>query len=82
MSSPPPARKTIPVSLVKAARAKLVMLETATQLDDLRFPPGNRLEALRGDRQVQHSIRINEKYRVCFHWTSAAPVDVEIVDYH
>jgi proteic killer suppression protein len=51
-------------------------------LDDLRFPPGNRLEALKGDRAGQHSIRINEQYRACFQWTDAGPVDVEIVDYH
>ncbi|CAN5746268.1 hypothetical protein BH23ACT5_BH23ACT5_18510 [soil metagenome] len=51
-------------------------------LDDLRVPPGNRLEALRGDRQGQHSVRINDQYRICFRWTESGPVDVEVVDYH
>jgi proteic killer suppression protein len=58
------------------------MLDAAETLDDLRVPPGNRLEALRGDRAGQHSIRINQQWRVCFTWTDAVPVDVEIVDYH
>ncbi len=58
------------------------MLENALTLDDLRVPPGNRLEALRGDRKGQHSIRINNQFRVCFRWTSEGPEDVEIVDYH
>lgn len=64
------------------ARRKLRQLEIAGQLDDLRAPPGNRLEALKGDRAGQHSIRINDQYRVCFRWTSAGAEDVEIVDYH
>jgi toxin HigB-1 len=64
------------------ARRKLFQLEIAGRLDDLRVPPGNRLEALRGDRAGQHSIRINDQYRVCFVWTAAGPQDVEIVDYH
>jgi proteic killer suppression protein len=64
------------------ARRKLRQLELAGCLDDLRVPPGNRLEALRGDRAGQHSIRINDQYRVCFTWTEAGPADVEIVDYH
>ena len=54
----------------------------AAQLDDLRVPPGNRLEALRGDRKGRHSIRVNQQWRVCFHWTQAGAEDVEIVDYH
>ena len=58
------------------------MLNAATQLQDLRFPPGNRLEALKGDRKGQHSVRINERYRVCFRWSENGPEDVEIVDYH
>jgi len=66
----------------KVARRKLRQLEIAGELDDLRVPPGNRLEALRSDRQGQHSIRINDQYRVCFRWTAAGPEDVEIVDYH
>ena len=61
---------------------KLVMLDAAAGLDDLRIPPGNRLEALRGDRAGQHSIRINRKWRVCFYWVSGNAHDVEIVDNH
>ena len=64
------------------ARRKLRQLEIAGRLDDLRVPLGNRLEALKGDRAGQHSIRINDQYRVCFRWTAAGPEDVEIVDYH
>ncbi len=64
------------------ARRKLRQLEIAGRLDDLRVPPGNRLEALRGDRQGQHSIRINDQYRVCFVWAESGPAEVEIVDYH
>jgi proteic killer suppression protein len=64
------------------ARRKLRQLEIAGRLDDLRVPPGNRLEALKGDRAGQHSIRINDQYRVCFRWTAAGPEEVEIVDYH
>ena len=56
--------------------------DQAEILDDLRVPPGNRLEALRGDRQGQHSVRINDQYRICFRWTESGPVDVEVVDYH
>ena len=66
----------------RVARRKLRQLEIADCLDDLRIPPGNRLEALRGDRAGQHSIRINNQYRLCFLWTEAGPEDVEIVDYH
>ncbi len=64
------------------ARRKLRQLEIAGRLDDLRVPPGNRLERLRGDRDGQHSIRINDQLRVCFRWTEAGPTEVEIVDYH
>lgn len=64
------------------ARRKLRQLEIAGRLDDLRVPPGNRLEALKGTRAGQHSIRINNQYRVCFRWTDSGPEDVEIVDYH
>lgn len=64
------------------ARRKLRQLEIAGQLGDLRVPPGNRLEALRGDRAGQFSIRINDQYRICFVWISAGPSDVEIMDYH
>jgi len=69
-------------SIEAVARRKLRQLEIAGRLDDLRVPPGNRLEQLRGDRTGQHSIRINDQYRVCFHWTAAGAEDVEIVDYH
>ena len=61
---------------------KLIMLDAATMLDDLRSPPGNRLEPLTGDRAGQHSIRINDQFRICFRWTASGPEDVEIVDYH
>ena len=64
------------------ARRKLRQIEIAARLDDLRIPPGNRLEALKGDRAGQHSIRINDQFRVCFRWTPAGPQQVEIVDYH
>ena len=68
--------------LQKAALRKLLMLDAAENLNDLRVPPGNRLEALSGEREGQHSIRINEQWRICFVWTDAGPDDVEIVDYH
>lgn len=58
------------------------MLDAAESLEDLRVPPGNRLESLRGDRAGQHGIRINQQWRVCFVWTTAGPEEVEIVDYH
>lgn len=64
------------------ARRKLVQLNAAATLDFLRAPPGNRLEPLSGNRVGQHSIRINDQYRVCFVWEEAGPKDVEIVDYH
>jgi proteic killer suppression protein len=64
------------------ARRKLRQLQIAARLGDLRVPPGNRLEALKGDRAGQHSIRLNDQYRVCFRWTAAGDEDVEIVDYH
>jgi proteic killer suppression protein len=68
--------------LVKVARRKLRYLNAAGDLGDLRSPPGNRLEAFAGDRQGQHSIRINDQFRVCFVWTAEGPAEVEIVDYH
>ena len=58
------------------------MVDAATRLDDLRSPPGNRLEALKGDRQGHHSMRMNDQYRICFRWTEMGPAQVEIVDYH
>lgn len=66
----------------RAALRKLLILDAAETLDDLRVPPGNRLEKLKGDRAGSHSIRINQQWRICFRWTSAGPEDVEIVDYH
>lgn len=69
-------------SMEKVARRKLRQLHIAGSLDDLRIPPGNRLESLRGDRKGQMSIRINDQYGMCFRWTPTGPADVEIVDYH
>lgn len=69
-------------AMVKVATRKLMMLHAAGELMDLRSPPGNRLEALAGDRQGQHSIRINDQWRLCFIWTQAGPTEVEITDYH
>lgn len=74
--------KGFPSDLVKVARRKLGYLDAASDLRDLRVPPGNRLEALSKDRQGQHSIRINDQFRICFRWTSQGAADVEIVDYH
>ena len=66
----------------RRAYNKLAILNQAATLDDLRVPPGNRLETLRGDRAGQHSIRINQQYRICFRWTDAGPEAVEVIDYH
>ncbi len=66
----------------RAAERKLQMLDSAQTLEFLRSPPGNRLEALKGDRAGQHSIRINDQWRICFAWTEGGPAHVEIVDYH
>ena len=74
--------KGFPSDLVNVARRKLRYLNAASDLGDLRSPPGNRLEALAGDRRGQHSIRINDQFRVCFVWTAEGPAEVEIVDYH
>ena len=74
--------KGFPADLVKVARRKLRYLNAAGGLGDLRSPPGNRLEALTGDRKGQHAIRINDQFRVCFVWTAEGPQEVEIVDYH
>jgi proteic killer suppression protein len=76
------ARRTCPQSLWKIAIRKLDQLDSVTALPELQIPPGNRLEALKGDRQGQHSIRINDQYRICFRWTEPGPAEVEIVDYH
>jgi proteic killer suppression protein len=70
------------LNIQAVARRKLRQLQIAERLDDLRVPPGNRLEAMRGDRAGQHSIRVNDQYRVCFRWTTAGAEDVEIVDDH
>jgi proteic killer suppression protein len=74
--------KGFSLALAKIARRKLVQLNNAVTLGDLTAPPGNRLEALRGDLVGKHSIRINDRWRIVFRWTSAGPEDVEIVDYH
>jgi len=76
-----PPGKGFPVDVVRAARRKLAMLDAATSLADCRVPPGNRLEALSGDRAGQWSIRVNDQFRICFRWDEGAH-DVEIVDYH
>jgi proteic killer suppression protein len=70
------------VSIEATARRKLRQLQIANRLEDLRVPPGNRLEALKGNRAGQYSIRINDQFRICFRWTTAGAEDVEIVDYH
>jgi proteic killer suppression protein len=69
-------------TIAKAATRKLVQLEAAATLEFLRSPPGNHFEKLANDREGQYSIRVNDKWRVCFRWTEAGPEDVEIVDYH
>lgn len=74
--------KGFPPDLLRVAKRKLAMLKDAVTLNDLRFPPGNRLEALSGDRQGQHSIRVNDQFRLVFIWTEGGPADVEFVDYH
>ena len=74
--------KKLPQNIQPLARRKLVILDSATVLDTLRVPPGNRLEALKGDRKGQHSIRINDQWRICFKWRSGDAYDVEIADYH
>ncbi|MBE3144905.1 MAG: type II toxin-antitoxin system RelE/ParE family toxin [Planctomycetes bacterium] len=76
------ARKCCPHQLHATARRRLELLDSVTLLEELRIPPGNRLESLLGDREGQHSIRINQRYRICFKWTAEGPSNVEIVDYH
>lgn len=76
------ARKACPQHLWPVARRKLDQLNAAEALHDLRVPPGNQLKALVGHRKGQHSIRVNEQYRVCFSWAERGPEDVEITDYH
>ncbi|MCL2661079.1 MAG: type II toxin-antitoxin system RelE/ParE family toxin [Acidobacteriaceae bacterium] len=74
--------RRIPASLRRTAWKKLAILNAAVELTNLKVPPGNRLEALAGDRKGQYSIRVNDQYRVCFRWNTGNASDVEIVDYH
>jgi proteic killer suppression protein len=76
------APKGIPTDLIRVARRKLRLLDSAVVLADLLHPAGNRLEALKGDRRGRHSIRVNDQFRLCFIWTPAGPAEVEFVDYH
>lgn len=76
-----PSRR-LPINIQQVARRKLRMLNNAEALEDLRIPPANRLEALRGSRKGQYSIRINDQWRICFKWKDGDAHDVEIVDYH
>lgn len=76
------ARRTCPETVWRVAARKLDQLDSTEALDELRIPPGNRLEELSGDRRGQYSIRINDQYRICFVWTTSGPDQIEIVDYH
>lgn len=76
------ARRTCPEVLWRVVARKLDLVDRAATLEDLRWPPGNHLEALKDDRKGQHSIRINDQYRICFVWTGDGAADVEITDYH
>ncbi len=76
------ASRKLPLEMQKAARRKLLYLHDAEHLQDLFAPPGNRLEALKGDRAGQYSIRVNDQWRICFQWDDAKAKNVEIVDYH
>ena len=76
------ARKSCPEKLWKLARRKLELIDSVVNLKELSIPPGNRLEALKGDRLGQYSIRINDQYRICFKWREQGPDEVEIIDYH
>jgi len=76
------SRKSCPRNLWPVAGRKLDQLDSVERLDELRIPPGNHLEALTGNRKGQYSIRINERYRICFRWTSDGPSEVQILDYH
>jgi len=78
----PGSEADLPRALWSTAFRKLDQIDSATDISDLRLPPGNRLEALKGDRKGQHSIRINDQYRICFRWTEGGADGVEIVDYH
>jgi len=74
--------RSFPPEIIRKARSKLEILDAAEKLDDLKVPPGNRLEKLSGDREGQHSIRINQQWRICFRWKDGNCFDVMIVDYH
>lgn len=76
------ARKACPQTLWRIATRKLDLLDSVRALDELKVPPGNRLERLRGNRKGQHSIRINEQYRICFVWAESGPSNIEVTDYH
>jgi proteic killer suppression protein len=76
------ASRVLPTEIQRKARQKLEILDAVERLDDLRVPPGNRLEKLSGDREGQHSIRINQQWRICFQWKDGDCYEVEIVDYH
>lgn len=76
------ARQLCPRSLWRIAVRKLDQLDSVQSVDEMRVPPGNRLETLKGDRKGQWSIRINEQYRICFRWTGSGPEEVEVTDYH
>ena len=76
------AVRALPNQIQGRARAKLLAIDAAKQIDDLRVPPGNRLEASHGDRRVRHSIRINDQWRICFEWREGAVWNAEVVDYH
>jgi len=76
------AVRNLPNQLQRRARVKLLAIDSAKQLEDLHIPPGNRLETLHGDRRGQHSIRINDQWRICFEWREGAAWNVEVVDYH
>jgi len=76
------ARKTCPQTLWRIASRKLDQLDSAQLLEELRVPPGNRLESLSGDRNTEFSIRVNEQYRICFVWDELGPSEVEVTDYH
>jgi toxin HigB-1 len=74
--------RRFPPTIQRTARRKLLVLDAATELGQLLVPPGNRLEALKGDRRGQHSIRVNDQWRICFRWDAGHAYNVEIVDYH
>ena len=76
------ARQTCPETLWKIGARKFDQLDSVIKLDELRLPPGNRLEVLSGDRLGQHSIRLNDQYRICYYWSDSGPEQVEIADYH